>query len=224
MDVESMQRVQGLLRQATAQDRNNQQQQHSNLIRNNLMNQATRNTLSPQSVSSQIQMTNVPIHTVSSQQGSYNSSSGGGAGDNDHHHPSILQNQNVNNYDHQSPNLNQSNINQRMNNTESPLVSDERDRQKRIDELKRRQAEFDENMRKREEEVRQQQQHMLAHQQQMQQLYQQQQQSNIKNQSHLHANMLRLDNLVIDNTNSTCKIQNKYFLIFEFSQTWKKIY
>lgn len=68
---------------------------------------------------------------------------------------------------------------------------EERERQRRIDEIKRKQPEFEENQRKRDEDIKQQ--------MQMHSTYQQ---SNLNKNQQLHPGMLRLDNLVINGPSS----------------------
>ncbi|KAJ8680884.1 hypothetical protein QAD02_016671 [Eretmocerus hayati] len=201
------QRVQNLFRNAAAQDRGNHMpgptgNGHPALTRSGPNNQSGRGALSPQSVNSQIQMTNVPIHTVSSsqQQPQSNPVAGSYHGQNDLN-VSAYNNQNHNVNNHQSSpygggSLNHSNASQKASQVEAE--------QRRIDEFKRRQSEFDESQRRRQEEeaVRQQQQQMQAHQAQMQQQMYQQHQSNLRNQQQVHPGMLRLDNLIIEDPSS----------------------
>lgn len=211
LDSESAQRVQGLLRMAASQDRNTQQQINQNtLSRVSTNNQSGRGSLTTQSVSSQLQSTSIPLHTATSQQGiqrptnlymGQNDSSG---------HQHQAQNPNAMTQPPISPTYNTSILGQLTNNAKAQAqANEEQDRQRRIDDYKRKQTEFDENQKKREEEIRQQQ----LHQQQMQQLYQQHQ-SNIKSQQQLqqqqqlHPGMLRLDNLVINGPESPSSSQN----------------
>ncbi|XP_012261310.2 uncharacterized protein LOC105689112 isoform X3 [Athalia rosae] len=220
LEQESAQRVQGLLRMAAAQDRSNQANQQSNLSRANPNNQSIRGTLSPQPVSSQLQSTNIPTHTATSQQGppgSGNTYPGQNEGSTAH----SQQNQSQHSPMSQGPILPTygSTIGQLGGGQKSGRISptqstEERDRQRRIDEIKRKQAEFDENHRKREEDIRQQQQQMHQQMQLQHQLYQQQQQqqqqhqSNLRSQHQLHPGMLRLDNLVINGPSSPPSSQN----------------
>lgn len=242
LENESAQRVQGLLRMAANQDRNNQlnqqQQQQHTLMRTNANNQSIRGALSPQPVGSQLQSTSVPLHTATSQQGSHVAGNSY-AGQNDSLHTQQMQSQSnagqqqlQQQQQQQSPmtpsygsNMGQQLVNNPKGNATSQ-VNEERERQRRIDELKKIQAEFDENQRKREEEIRQQQQQLQLHQQQMQQLYAQQQQhqqlqSNLKSQQQLHPGMLRLDNLVINGPSSPpcefaeiCSISRSNFRLY----------
>lgn len=195
------QRVQGLLRSAAFQDRNNQlnsqQSMPSGLTRGGVPNQSGR---SPQSVGSQIQMTNVPIHTASSQQGS-NVNNSFGQNDNSAANTNAYSppNQNINSLNNTvspasygSTNINQTSAASQKATMEA--ANEDRERQRRMEEIKRRQ-EYDESQRRRQEEEARQQQ------QQMQHLYQQHQ-SNLRNQQQLHPGMLRLDNLVIEEPNS----------------------
>ncbi|XP_043275728.1 afadin isoform X7 [Venturia canescens] len=228
LDNESAQRVQGLLRMAANQDRNNQlnqqQQQQHTLMRTNANNQSIRGTLSPQPVGSQLQSTSIPLHTATSQQGSAHGSGNSYTGQNDGTNLHNQQTSNQNTSGQQppmSPTYGSTMGQQFINNakgstTSSQQMNEERERQRRIDELKKIQAEFDESQRKREDEIRQQQQQLQLHQQQMQQLYaqqqqhqqQQQMQSNLKSQQQLHPGMLRLDNLVINGPSSPPSSQN----------------
>ncbi|XP_058809289.1 uncharacterized protein LOC131674567 [Phymastichus coffea] len=208
-DLESestSQRVQDLLRTTTAQDRNSQlnsQRDPIGLSRTSTVNQSGRGPpMSPQAVTSQIQMTNVPIHTVSSQQSSMtNNYPGQNDAPNNIAAGYMSQNPNMNNQSNVSPsygssNLNQSNASQKAN-MAAAAQNEERERIRRLEELKRQQNEYDESQRrqKREEEE-------AARQQQLQQQLYQQHQANMRNQSQLHPNMLRLDNLVIEDSSS----------------------
>ncbi|XP_063972660.1 afadin isoform X10 [Diachasmimorpha longicaudata] len=164
IDNESAQRVQGLLRMAASQDRNNQT--NLSVLRTSTSNQSMRGQpLSPQPVGSQLQSTSVSLHTATSQ-----GQQGGIYGGNE---------------------VNTMNIGSSMTSSYTsgqfpgkPLptgYSEDRERQRRFEELKRKQNEFDENQKKREEELR------------MQQVY---------NKNQLHPGMLRLDNLVINGPSS----------------------
>ncbi|XP_043480029.1 afadin isoform X3 [Leptopilina heterotoma] len=209
VENESVQRVQGLLRMAATQDRTNQANQQQTLSRTNTNNQSIRGVLSPQSVGSQLQSTNVPMHTAISHQGLQVAvNSYGGSNENTNLHN---QNQNLNTQQPLSPTYGSA-LNQIATSQKPTIIgttqNEERERQRRIDDLKRKQNEFDENQKKREEEIRQQQQ-LQIHQHQMQQLYQQQhqqqqqqQQTNLRRDPNLHPGMLRLDNLVINGPNS----------------------
>lgn len=228
LEHESAQRVQGLLRMAAAQDRTNQANQQSNLSRVNPNNQSIRGTLSPQPVSSQLQSTNIPTHTATSQIGA----PGGGntyPGQNEGSVISSQQNQSQHGSIGQGPvspmygsTLGQLGGGQKSGPISPAQSNEDRDRERRMEELKRKQAEFDENHRKREEDIRQQQQQLQMHQQiqLQQQIYQQQQQqqhqSNLRSQHQLHPGMLRLDNLVINGPSSPpCKWIDQ-FLAYEF--------
>ena len=220
IDNESVQRIQGLLRTAAAQDRSNQANQQQNLSRTNTNNQSIRGVLSPQPVGSQLQSTNVSLHTAISGQGLSNSGNTYGSQNETSNVNNLNQNLNL------SQNLNQNLNNQPLSPTYGPPLgqlgtsqkpaivaatqNDERERQRRIEELKRKQSEFDESHRKREEEIRQQQHQLQMHQQQMQQLYHQQQ-ANLRREQGLHPGMLRLENLVINGPNSPCKLYLKMF-------------
>ena len=210
IDNESVQRVQGLLRMAAAQDRTNLANQQQTLSRTNVNNQSVRGVLSPQPVLSQLQSTNIPMHTAVSQQGLQGSGNSYG---NQNETSSIHnQNQNLNN---QPLSPTYGSALSQLGSSQKPAVigatqNEERERQRRIEELKRKQSEFDENHRKREEEIRQQQQQLQIHQQQMQQLYQQQQ-ANMRREQTLHPGMLRLDNLVINGPNSPCELISCFF-------------
>lgn len=211
LEQESTQRVQGLLRMAAAQDRTNQANQQANLSRANPNNQSIRGTLSPQPVSSQLQSTNIPTHTAVSQQGP---PGGGNTYPGQNEGSSNNQNQQNSMVAPMSPTygltLGQLAGGQKSGPISPTQSNEERDRLRRMEELKRKQAEFDENHRKREEDIRQQQQQLQMHQQMQlqQQIYQQQQkqqqqhQSNLRSQHQLHPGMLRLDNLVINGPGS----------------------
>ncbi|XP_033229120.1 afadin-like [Belonocnema kinseyi] len=205
IDNESVQRIQGLLRTAAAQDRTNQANQQQNLSRTNANNQSIRGALSPQPVASQIQSTNVPLQTAITVQGLANS--GNTYGSQNETLSVHNQNQNLNlnlNLNNQAlspsygPALGQLGTSQKPGVIANP--NDERERQQRIEEMKRRQLEFDESHRKREEEIRQQQQQLQMHQQQMHLFHQQQ--ANLRREQGLHPGMLRLENLVINGPNS----------------------
>ncbi|XP_011311606.1 afadin isoform X2 [Fopius arisanus] len=156
IDNESAQRVQGLLRMAASQDRGNQ----GNL---SVLRTSTRGQpLSPQPVGSQIQSTSVSLHTATSQ-----GQQGGIYGGND-----------VNNIQMQTT-VTSSYSSGQFTAPGKPQGFEER--QRRIEELKRKQNEFDENQRKREEDIR------------MQQVF---------NKNQMHPGMLRLDNLVINGPSS----------------------
>ncbi|XP_015126896.1 afadin isoform X7 [Diachasma alloeum] len=164
IDNESAQRVQGLLRMAATHDRNNQ----TNLLvlRTSTSNQSMRGQpLSPQPVGSQLQSTSVSLHTATSQ-----GQQGGVYGGNEVNSMSI------------GSSMASSYTSGQFPGKQLPTgYSEDRERQRRIEELKRKQNEFDENQRKREEELR------------MQQVY---------NKNQLHPGMLRLDNLVINGPSS----------------------
>ena len=158
-DVENestSQRVQGLIRSATAQDQQRNHQPAPSINRINAMNQSVRPTLPPHSVGNQMHMHSNMSPSVqavpTNQHNSYDTCNANGL----------------------------ANLNQTVN--------------QQAAELKRRQAEFDESQRRRQEEesIRLQQ---HQHQQQMQY------QSNMRNQQQIHPGMLRLDNLVIEESN-----------------------
>lgn len=99
----------------------------------------------------------------------------------------------------------------KANSLSTQCTTEDKEVQRRQDELKRKQIEFDENLKRKDEESKQQQQQQ--HQLQLQQMYQQQQQqqqqhsqSQQKNQQHsLHPSILRLENLVINGPNVSSK-------------------
>lgn len=194
MDNESVQRVQGPVRTATAQERlGNLAEQHHNLSRSNIGNQSVRGTLGTSS------------HSGALHPGSQNAGSG-----------------QIDNSAVSMQSVGQHQFSQAQNSTGQTPVSptygssfghfasaqksyplsmqhneDREMMQRRIEEAKRKQLEYDEVQKKREEEARQQQQQM-----QMQQMYHQQSQQAFKNQQSLHPGMLRLDNLVINGPNT----------------------
>lgn len=179
IDNESAQRVQGLLRMAATQDRNNQQTNSLSVLRAGTTNQSIKGQpLSPQPVGSQLQSTSVSLHTATSQ-GQQGANAGGIYGQNDTNSAQLSQMQNTGSM------ASSYSCGQFPGKQIPPTqYNEERERQRRIEEFKRKRTEFDENQRKREEEMRQ---------QQMHQMY---------NKNQLHPGMLRLDNLVINGPSS----------------------
>lgn len=209
LDAESMQRVQGLLRSTTTQDRGNLSEQHNpNLSRVTVANQSQRGSHVVQSLGASILSTGLTAHGISAQQCTQSIST-------------ISLSQQENSGLHLSQNLQHEQTNQVQNNVGQipmssliqltasqksctlgiPQSTEDKEIQRRQDEIKRKQIEFDETLKRKEEEAKQ---------QQIQQIYQQQQylqqsQSHLKNQQVLHPSMLRLENLVINGPNAPCK-------------------
>ncbi|XP_054007820.1 afadin isoform X7 [Hylaeus anthracinus] len=206
MDTESVQRVQGLLRPATIQDRGNLLEQHNpNLSRVNVANQSVRGSHAVQSLGPSMHSTSVNVHGISTQQSV----------------SSISLSQPENSGSHLSQNLQHEQINQMQNNVGQipmssliqlaasqkssslgvPQSTEDKEIQRRQDEIKRKQIEFDETLKRKEEEAK----HQQIYQQQQQHhhhhhhhQYLQQTQPHLKNQQVLHPSMLRLENLVIN--------------------------
>ncbi|XP_043254425.1 uncharacterized protein LOC122398533 isoform X3 [Colletes gigas] len=209
LDAESMQRVQGLLRPTTTQERGNLPEQHNpNLSRVNVASQSARGSHGVQSLGGSMHSTSVTAHSVGAQQCSQSISN-------------ISLSQQENSGSHLSQNLQHEHTNQVQNAVgQIPMSSliqlatsqkscslgipqsiEDKEIQRRQDEIKRKQIEFDETLKRKEEEAKQQQiQHIY---QQQQQQYLQQSQSHLKNQQVLHPSMLRLENLVINGPNTT---------------------
>ncbi|XP_076626504.1 adherens junction formation factor afadin isoform X3 [Colletes latitarsis] len=208
LDAESMQRVQGLLRPTTTQERGNLPEQHNpNLSRVNVASQSARGSHGVQSLGASMHSTSVTAHGVGTQQCSQSISN-------------ISLSQQENSGSHLSQNLQHEHTNQVQNTVgQIPMSSliqlatsqkscslgipqsiEDKEIQRRQDEIKRKQIEFDETLKRKEEEAKQQQiQHIY---QQQQQQYLQQSQSHLKNQQVLHPSMLRLENLVINGPNA----------------------
>ncbi|XP_032674397.1 afadin isoform X9 [Odontomachus brunneus] len=214
LDNESAQRVQGLLRMAVSQERIVQaNQQPPILSRTNTGNQSMRGGLSLQPISSPMQpTTSSHSHSLPSQTTSQNVgvSSSGQENSGLHIQPSQQQQQTASQISEEQQQMHMS------SNYSTPLShfgsgqksysvgmshsSEDRELQRRIDEVKRKQAEYEENQKKQEEELRQ---HQLHSQQQT---YQQNQHP--RNQQTLHPGMLRLDNLIINGPNVPIPSQN----------------
>ncbi|XP_011145537.2 afadin isoform X7 [Harpegnathos saltator] len=216
LDNESAQRVQGLLRMAVSQERIVQgNQQPPTLSRTNTSNQSMRGGgLSLQPISSQMQPT-AGSHShasLSSQATSQNVGMSSSGQDNSglHMQSNQQQQQTANQSSeeqqqmHMSTNygtpLSHFGTGQKPYSVGMSHSSEDRELQRRMDEVKRKQAEYEENQKKQEEELRQ---HQLHSQQQT---YQQSQHS--RNQQPLHPGMLRLDNLIINGPNMPMSSQN----------------
>ncbi|XP_014481556.1 PREDICTED: afadin isoform X7 [Dinoponera quadriceps] len=224
LDNESAQRVQGLLRMAVSQERivqGNQQQQQQPpqqppiLSRTNTGNQSMRGGLSLQPISSPMQpTTGSHSHTLPSQATSQNvGMSGAGQENSGLHVPSSQQQQTPGQSSEEqqqmlvSPNYGTplshfGGAGQKPYSVGMSHSSEERELQRRMDEVKRKQAEYEESQKKQEEELRQHQLHSSQ-----QQTYQQQSQHQ-RNQQPLHPGMLRLDNLIINGPNVPMSSQN----------------
>lgn len=185
LDNESAQRVQGLLRMAANQERTVQgTQQLPILSRTNTGNQSIRGGLPVQSIGNQSVASShshilpnqvVPQNVAMSSLGQENSGL--------HMQPSQQQTTTSQSEEHVSPNYGTS-LSSHFGSSQKPYPishsTEDRELQRRIDEVKRKQAEFEENQKKQEE--------------QQQQTYQQSQHP----RSQLHPGMLRLDNLIIN--------------------------
>lgn len=201
LDNESAQRVQGLLRMAVSQERIAQasQQQPPILSRTNTGNQSMRGGLSLQPLSSQMQSTTgTHSHVLPSQAGSQHVDMSSSGQENSSLHMQPNQQQQTASHSgeeqqqmHISPNygtpLSHFGTSQKPYSIGMSHSSEDRELQRRMDEVKRKQAEYEENQKKQEEELRQ---------HQLQQTYQQSQHP--RNQQPLHPGMLRLDNLIIN--------------------------
>lgn len=207
MDNESAQRVQGLLRMAVSQERIVQaNQQPPILSRTNTGNQSMRGGLSLQPISSPVQPTSSShSHTLPSQTTSQNVGMSGSGQENSslHVQPSQQQQQTASQSSEEQQQMHMSSnygtslshfgAGQKSYSVGMSHSSEDRELQRRIDEVKRKQAEYEESQKKQEEELRQ---HQLHSQQQT---YQQNQHP--RNQQTLHPGMLRLDNLIINGPN-----------------------
>lgn len=207
LDNESAQRVQGLLRMAVSQERMVQaNQQPPILSRTNTGNQSMRGGLSLQPISSQIQSTTSShSHTLPNQATSQNVAMSGSGQENSslHLQPSQQQQQTASQSNEEQQQIHMSSnygtpmshfsAGQKPYSVGMSHSSEDREVQRRMDEVKRKQAEYEENQKKQEEELRQ---HQLHSQQQT---YQQSQHP--RSQQPLHPSMLRLDNLIINGPN-----------------------
>jgi hypothetical protein len=203
LDNESTQRVQGLLRMAASQERAAIQgsQQLPILSRTNTGNQSMRGGLPLQPVNSPL-ITSSHAHIPPTQTTSLNVGMSTQENSSLHVQPSPQQQpqqqtamaQIEEQQLHMSPNygtsLSHFASGQKPYSVGMPSIED-RELQRRMDEVKRKQIEFEENQKKQEEQVQQ-------------QTYQQNQHS--RNQQSLHPGMLRLDNLIINGPSvSMCK-------------------
>ncbi|XP_076674496.1 adherens junction formation factor afadin isoform X4 [Andrena cerasifolii] len=220
-DAEHMQRVQGLLRTTTSQDRSHFTEQHNpNLSRLNIANQSVRVNHAVHSIGGSMHSTTVVApHSSATQQSSQNlvnicpsqsDKSGSQLSQTVQHDQTAqmqmqMQMQMQNTIGQVSlPSLIHLAASQKSGSLATSQPTDEAEMQrKREDELKRKQLEFDETLKRKEEESKQQQIQQIYQQQHHQHL--QQSQSHLKNQQILHPNMLRLEGLVINgpNTSST---------------------
>jgi len=197
LDNESTQRVQGLLRMAASQERAAIQgsQQLPILSRTNTGNQSMRGGLPLQPVNSPL-ITNSHAHVPPTQTTSLNVGMSAQENSSLHVQPSPQQQQQQQTAMAQieeqqlhpmSPNygtsLSHFASGQKPYSAGMPSIED-RELQRRMDEVKRKQIEFEENQKKQEEQVQQ-------------QTYQQNQHSR-NTQQPLHPGMLRLDNLIIN--------------------------
>ncbi|XP_014233277.1 afadin isoform X11 [Trichogramma pretiosum] len=200
------QRVQGLIRSAAAQDQQRVNQTPPGRPMINNQSSGPRGALTPQPVGSQIQMSNVPVHTVSSQQNAYESSSTNGLA-----------------------NLNQTVSQQAAELKRRQAEYEESQRRRHEEELRQQQLHQQQQQQQERQQQQQQQQQlqqqqqqqqqqmqyqanlrnqqMMQHQQQQQQQLQQQQQQ--QQQQQYNPNNLRLDNLVIEDYNTTNSITHE---------------
>lgn len=201
LDNESAQRVQGLLRMAANQG----SQQPSSLSRANVGNQSMRGGLPLQPISGQMQPAiSSHTHTLSNQampqsvgsSGPDQESGGLHVQPNQQRQTAANQNEEQQQM-HMSPNYGTSashfSTSQKPYSVGMSHTMEDRELQRRMDEVKRKQAEFEENQKKQEEELRQ---HQLHSQQQSCQ-----QGQHMRSQQPLHPGMLRLDNLIINGPN-----------------------
>lgn len=202
---------------AANQDRavqeNQQQQQPSIVSRTNTGNQSIRSGLSLQPISGQMQSTiGSHAHSLPNQATSQNVGMSGQENSGLHVQPNQQQQQIATSQSEEQ----QQQVHQVSSSYGTPLshfgtgqqkpysvsmshCMEDRELQRRMEEVKRKQAEFEEGQKKQEEELRQH--HQLHSQQQM---YQQSQHS--RSQQPLHPSMLRLDNLIINGPNvSMCE-------------------
>ena len=216
LDTENIRIQQSLLRTTVAQDRNNSlDQHHLNLSRTNMINQSVKGNHTGQSTTSLMHSANAATpHTSSSQQYSQNV-----ANLQQQQSHQQQQQQQDNSDSHLSSDFQHEHANQMTNNigqfqmsslihltsSQKPLglsqSNEEKEMHRRHEDIKRKQVEFDESKKKEEE---------MNKQQQIQQMYQQQHhsqqlQSHLKTQQSLHPSMLRLDSLIINGSNASCK-------------------
>lgn len=208
LDAESIQRVQGLLRTTTAQDRNNlsTEQQNSNLSRSNISNQSVRgNNVVLQSLGGSMHSTSVIGHGIAGiqpcpQNVCLNPIDNSSSHLSQHlQHEPTMQLQNIAGQQvPAAPSLIHLATPQKSSSVGVLQPTEDKDmqRSRREDEIKQKQIEFDESSKKKEEESKHQQIQQMYH----QQSHLQQPQAQLKNQQALHANMLRLENLVINGT------------------------
>ncbi|XP_025263264.1 uncharacterized protein LOC105253569 isoform X5 [Camponotus floridanus] len=197
LDNESAQRVQGLLRMAASQERTAQgTQQLPILSRTNTGNQSIRGGLPLQPIGSQ-SVASSHSHILPNQAAPQNVGMNSLGQENSSLHIQPSQQQPASqSEEHASPNYSTS-LSSHFGSSQKPYPmshsTEERELQRRIDEVKRKQAEFEESQKKQEE----------LHSPQ-QQTYQQSQHP----RSQLHPSMLRLDNLIINGPNVSMPSQN----------------
>lgn len=189
LDNESAQRVQGLLRMAANQERTTHgTQQLPILPKTNTGNQSIRGGLPLQPIGSQ-SIASSHSHILPNQAASQNVGMSSLGQENSSLHMQPSQQQTSQSEEHTSSNYSTS-LSSHFGSGQKPYVmshsTEERELQRRMDEMKRKQAEFEESQKKQEE----------LHPPQ-QQTYQQSQHS----RSQLHPSMLRLDNLIINGPN-----------------------
>ncbi|XP_012532961.1 afadin isoform X8 [Monomorium pharaonis] len=203
LDNESVQRVQGLLRMAASQDRTVQGTlQPPILSRTVTGNQSIRGGLPVQPLSSQ-SVTSSHAHILSNQTVSQNVGMNSPSQENSGLHVQSNQQQQQTTIgqseEHVStPNygtsLSHFNSGQKSYSMGTPHSVEDRELQRKMDEVKRKQVEYEENQKKQEEQQLQSQ----------QQTYQPSQHP----RSQLHPSMLRLDNLIINGSNVSMPSQN----------------
>ena len=226
MDTENIRIQQSLLRTTVvAQDRNNSlDQHHLNLSRTNMINQSVKGSHTGQSTgTSLMHSTNAATaHAINSSSQQYSQNVTNLQQQQSHQQQQQQQQQQQDNSDsHLSSDFQHEHANQMTNNigqfqmsslihltsSQKPLglsqSNEEKEMHRRHEEIKRKQVEFDDAQSKKKEEE-------MNKQQQIQQMYQQQHhsqqlQSHLKTQQLLHPSMLRLDSLIINGSNASCK-------------------
>lgn len=222
MDTENIRIQQSLLRTTVAQDRNNSlDQHHSNLSRTNMINQSVKGSHTGQSTGTSLMhsINAATTHTINSSSQQYSQNVTNLQQQQSHQQQ---QQQQDNSDSHLSSDFQHEHANQMTNNigqfqmsqslihltsSQKPLSlsqsNEEKEMHRRHEEIKRKQVEFDDAQSKKKEEE-------MNKQQQIQQMYQQQHhsqqlQSHLKTQQLLHPSMLRLDSLIINGSNASCK-------------------
>lgn len=209
LDNESAQRVQGLLRMAACQDRVVQESHQSILSRANAGNQSLRSGLHLQPLSSQMQQPTIGGHSHSLSNQATSQNVGTSSQENNGSHIQPTQQQQIAtslSEEQQQMHVLPTNYgtpvahfgtNQKPYSVNMSHSIEDRELQQKMDEVKRKQTEFEEGQKKQEEELRQ------------HQLHPQQQNQHSRNQQPLHPSMLRLDNLIINGPNVSMREYNQ---------------